>query len=306
MLAVWGISDSSVYAVGDAGSVLHYDGTDWNVMPTPTVATLRAVYGFSDSSVFACGQNGAILRYDGTDWTRMSSPIETSLYSLWGATENDLWTCGINGELAHYDGAMWTRVPSGTNFNLLSLWGSSATDIYAFGETTLHYDGSDWQPIPVRGRPDFNDVWTPSGSEVIAVGDSGMIVRLNASIWQKHNSGVTVNLNGVWGRTDVVPRYAVGNGGTILRLDDPISSVNWTNISPGYTVDLNAITGVSDSAIFVVGDGGTVLEYDGITWDSLAGLPTENLNDVWALDDNRGGSRGRWEDTPTEYIRMGH
>ena len=63
--AIWGSSSTDVYAVGDGGTILHYDGNTWSNMPSGTSDTLSAVWGSSSSDVYTVGTNGIILHYSG-------------------------------------------------------------------------------------------------------------------------------------------------------------------------------------------------------------------------------------------------
>jgi hypothetical protein len=58
---VYGINASDVFAVGDSGTVVHWDGGSWQVMPTPTRSLLRGVWGSGPRDVFAVGAGGAIM-----------------------------------------------------------------------------------------------------------------------------------------------------------------------------------------------------------------------------------------------------
>lgn len=40
---IWGASASNVFAVGDSGRILHFDGTAWDTMPSPTTAALSDI-----------------------------------------------------------------------------------------------------------------------------------------------------------------------------------------------------------------------------------------------------------------------
>ena len=44
---VWGSSGTDVFAVGDVGTIIHYDGDLWTVMKSETEETLRGVGGSS-------------------------------------------------------------------------------------------------------------------------------------------------------------------------------------------------------------------------------------------------------------------
>jgi hypothetical protein len=53
--SVWGSSPADVYAVGDAGTVLHFNGSAWAYVDVPTSATLNAVSGTSAANAFIGG-----------------------------------------------------------------------------------------------------------------------------------------------------------------------------------------------------------------------------------------------------------
>jgi photosystem II stability/assembly factor-like uncharacterized protein len=59
----------------------------------------------------------------------------------------------------------------------------------------------------------------------------------------------------------------------------------WTVIAAG-TANLNAVSGVSDSAVWVVGDRGTIARWDGAALTFETSGTTVNLRGVWALDDD--------------------
>jgi hypothetical protein len=50
---VWGSSGGDIFAVGDYGTIVHYDGTDWSPMSSGTTAWLSGVWGSSGGDVFA-------------------------------------------------------------------------------------------------------------------------------------------------------------------------------------------------------------------------------------------------------------
>ena len=58
---VWG-SNNDVYAVGNSGTILHYDGSSWSAMSSGTTNILYGVWGSSNNDVYAVGGVGTILR----------------------------------------------------------------------------------------------------------------------------------------------------------------------------------------------------------------------------------------------------
>ena len=58
-MGVWGTDSNSVFAVGELGAIIRYQGAGsvWTQMPSPTTKDLNAVWGSSSSNVFAVGKN---------------------------------------------------------------------------------------------------------------------------------------------------------------------------------------------------------------------------------------------------------
>jgi len=59
---VWGKAADDVYAVGDDGTIIHFDGASWSPMASGTQNQLRGIAGTADE-VFAVGAGGTILRF---------------------------------------------------------------------------------------------------------------------------------------------------------------------------------------------------------------------------------------------------
>ena len=63
----WAWADSAAgynddaYAVGDAGTIVHYNGTAWLPMASGVTTNLRAVYGTSSTNVYIGGDNGLVF-----------------------------------------------------------------------------------------------------------------------------------------------------------------------------------------------------------------------------------------------------
>src|SRR5215471_10300124 len=70
---VWGSSGRDVFAVGDNGTIRHYDGNTWSLQTSGTNSTLEGVWGSSSSDVFAVGWSSTVLHYNGSAWTVQTS-----------------------------------------------------------------------------------------------------------------------------------------------------------------------------------------------------------------------------------------
>jgi hypothetical protein len=190
------ISASNAWAVGDAHSgqappnqatlVLHWDGTAWSIIPSPSpgsagLNTLYAVDANSANDVWAVGSYANIggffqtlaLHWDGTSWGVIPSPnvagANNELYGVVALGPNNVWAVGYWGHssfgfstlIERWDGSGWSIVtspnPSGDNF-LSAVSATGANDVWAVGRsrnpltlmtTTLieHWNGNSWSQV---------------------------------------------------------------------------------------------------------------------------------------------------------------
>jgi hypothetical protein len=109
---IWGSSGSDVFAVGEYGTILHYDGTSWSSMVSGTTNHLTGVWGSSGNDVFAMGEYGVILHYDGSSWSFMEIDTTYNLNGVWGSSGSDVFAVGYAGTIFHYDGPSSMICPS--------------------------------------------------------------------------------------------------------------------------------------------------------------------------------------------------
>jgi hypothetical protein len=82
--AVWGTAANDVFAVGDSGVALRFDGATWRAFPKPTARDLRALWGRGPTDVYAVGDSGTVLRYNGVQWRPLAAPWRSIIYALFG------------------------------------------------------------------------------------------------------------------------------------------------------------------------------------------------------------------------------
>lgn len=61
---------------------------------SPTDVELHALLAFAKDDVWAAGDQGTLLHWDGKAWTKTPSPTTSDLYALWGASKGDVWAVG--------------------------------------------------------------------------------------------------------------------------------------------------------------------------------------------------------------------
>ena len=261
LFGVWGSSASNVFAVGEGGTILNYNGAGWSSMGNPGL-TINGVWGSSATDVYAVG-NCTFRHYDGSSWTDQDLYLYGyNFYGIWGSSATDVYAVGEWSTIMHYNGN------SGDDMgfydpNLLTIngvWGSSATDVYAVGyqnATIRQFDGTNWY-FGATDTPDLYAVWGTAADDVFAVGDNATILQYNGSTWSPMARNTTVQLRGIWGSSgsDV---FAVGLYATILHYDGG----SWGDMTPLSSASLYAVWGSACSDVFAVGEAGTILHYDG-------------------------------------------
>ncbi len=58
----WNTSPTDSYLVGDGGSVLHFDGSNWLPLGVPISTAYRAIYGTAAQNVYVVGDKGVVLQ----------------------------------------------------------------------------------------------------------------------------------------------------------------------------------------------------------------------------------------------------
>ena len=80
-----GSGPTNVYAVGDTGSFLRYDGARWSSLASPRPVLLRSVWTANRDLTYIVGAGGTILTATGETITEVASPTTRFLRSVWGS-----------------------------------------------------------------------------------------------------------------------------------------------------------------------------------------------------------------------------
>jgi hypothetical protein len=108
LFSVWGSSATDVWAVGQPGVILHWDGAAWDLQ-TIEGHVFTDVWGTAANNVFAVGHAGVIYRFNGSTWSRMESGSEENFYAVGTGPYNEIYACGERGNVRRLDGSSWVR-----------------------------------------------------------------------------------------------------------------------------------------------------------------------------------------------------
>lgn len=105
LLAVHGSAPDEVFAVGESGLILHFDGTSWEreSTPTPLTSVLRTVVSLGDGGAVAAGPQGRVISRTPstspfTRWAIETFPVTNDVRAVFTANDT-LYAVTRNSEL---------------------------------------------------------------------------------------------------------------------------------------------------------------------------------------------------------------
>lgn len=259
------INDSLIYAVGEIYlkdstgqedprpyNVALWNGNSSNIGRIPyyyegqaLYQPIRWVYAFSESDIWF--ENS--VRWNGSAFEDVD--IGTSVFlgigslKMWGSADGLMYVVGNNGTIAYSSthGTMWQKLESGTTFPIQDIWGATNP---ANGQTEILAIAS-------------NTIAVPSGKKLIRIAGT--------TLSSVSDSGLSFALSGIWFVSNEV--YFVVGGGIYLSETVGPNTI-WTSessaITAYYTED---VRGNSPNDIFIVGDYGEILHFNGASWRSF-------------------------------------
>lgn len=201
--ALWGISNV-LYAAG-SGAIYRHDGSTWSaVSPGDNQVSVFGLWGASENDVFAVGQNGIVLRYDGKTLKPMASGTSLTMQGVWGVSASAVFAVGGNAVIK-YDGTQWSTLTVGdAKHDYRGVWGTSASNLYVVGRDgeakkalVRRYDGNAWTDVLIDSDAVLTNISGTGPSDVVAVGSSGLVASYDGTKWIKQSIGIPYTLTSV-------------------------------------------------------------------------------------------------------------
>ena len=275
------IASNDIWAVGNAGTVLHWDGTVWRKVNLGTASTSRNLYDVwasGPNDVWVVGATGSmaadraiILRWDGIAWTTALHGSTRDLNGIHGLSANEIYAVGENtfsagdpGEFWKWNGSQWSPMSNNVNGRLWRVWAVSSTEIWAMGlsNTLLKHNGSmatsvSLSSIGATSSTQFRQMWGTDSNNLFLVGSQGFAARY-AGTWSRITQSATTlhTLYSVYGTTATGTVYAVGGGGWMFRSDPPYTSFLPLADPPIINTDLRELAIAQDGTAWISGVGG--------------------------------------------------
>jgi photosystem II stability/assembly factor-like uncharacterized protein len=275
--AVHGLSDTAIWAVGDRGSILHWDGASLTPEASGTNANLRGVWAVDADHVYAVGDSGTILARTGGTWAPVGvGATRQVLTGVWADTTRVV-AVGSSGAivLGTLATGKYQVIANADHENLLGVTGTPGGPAVAVGALglvlSLKGQALSRTPIPAFSKL-LTGVATAPGVSYL-VGEQGAVYRSDAAGINPVSGFPTSTLRAV--SITGSDAWMVGVDGTICEAAAttttcfPYSDLRW----------FNGVYAASPTAIWVVGATGTLLH----------GLPTQSAPVGGVTDAGRGG-----------------
>jgi hypothetical protein len=272
--AVWAAAPDELWAVGDGGVALHYDGTQFRAEHLGLKQNLLAIHGSSASDVWAVGQGSSVLHFDGHAWDTqdLSALVDASggaktdaLYGVFAAAPDAVWAVGYSGVaplIIHFDGHAWSNQSLGlqTDQVLRAVWGVSRDHVWAVGDggVVRSFDGTQWNVDKSATSAALTSVHALVEHDVWAVGANGTAIHWNGTSWSNANMGLSGALQSV--RVDIAAAPPMDAG-----MPAP---------APAPTAGSGADAGLPKPpagpwSVWAFGEKGAVFRYNGTLWAQL-------------------------------------
>lgn len=262
--AIWAANATNLWAVGDNGTILKGDGTNWTAQTSGTTEHLRAVWGTSATSVWAMGDAGTILFFNGTSWATQTSGITNALRGVWGSSGTNIFAVGDGGTiLRSTNGTSWIAQTSGITTRLSAVHGSGASNVWAVGDDGVirFWNGTTWGPQTSGVSTQLNSVFASNSTNIWAVGSGGAVRKGSGTTWASQTSSTTSDLNAVWAFSTT---NLLMSGSTAAQMLSTNGS-SWSNALLSRYSHYNGVFGTSGTLAWTVGDGGVILKRDNAT-----------------------------------------
>ena len=318
--AAWALANDDMWAVGEKGAIVRWNGSSLANVDSPTGGDLSTVWGADAKHVWAGG--ATLLTFDGVAWHEVPAPAPHGADYITGSAVDDVWVWTERQGIHRWDGTRWTqpgdtsdRPPATADFfqGGAMLWaagGGRAWTGGCTGELTNNatpwlyfWDGAHW----TRTNPDVSgcifgiagtapdDVWAASiNLTQCGTGHCGVsyaTLHWDGVRWSQASTGLPIAgpffspaPGEVWFFTKAGADSVVARrqGGAFHAF-----------LSLSYLGPSIALAAVSPTDVFIAGTGGLIAHSDGTTTKLLNG-PNFNLTALWGDASGDAWAVGTW------------
>ncbi len=270
--------NGTVFAAGDGGKLYKFDGLSWSKQDKieqvlGATGNLRGLSGgpTAPSGGLWFATDDGRVGYSDPDGKWVFPTVSRNVWAFFGRTgvPADQWAVGTSCLALRRAGNQWLEAPiadgqcqGGTgSASFTTLWGDAAGTLIAAGESGLFKTWDTDQGAWVDGKgpngATTNDLWGTGPNDLLAVQSSGTYL-FNGAQWQHLGGGAGVR---GFGTTTKAFWVVDGTTGGVKSFDG--SEWSYKQVAAAALRD---ISGTGPNDVWVVGEGGTVAQYNGTDW----------------------------------------
>lgn len=257
-----------------------YSETDW----------IADIHGHRTNFVWAVGPQ-LIVRWNGQQWNKISNPSNSELKSIWSIDDLDAWAVGSSGTVLHWNGQQWSSFtidPRMQTDSFNKVWASDSKNVWLMSNKNnlWNWNGSLWTLHQVP------DIYNPSilrgtNARNLWVSDGRSTYSYDGNQWKKRAVPGSYVVRDLW---------LFGEHNTFALTHSELlewNGENWIkHLVPAYS-EMSKIWAASPNDIWIVGGLGTIVHWDGISWQSKNQSQSDfdniwgiNSKDIWVTGQN--------------------
>jgi len=167
--AIWGNAPDDVWAVGDNGTIIHWDGVEWRkeiIDPSYSQYKFTDVWGFNENEIYVAGRiyqdEAALIKYNGSNWeTVIRNSSLAAFATVWGPYSNLIYFIEFNN-YAIVNGTTTQFNLPGRLSGVVKIRGSGSNNVFTVGHfgKMFHFNGLVWKR--------FNELYTYPNSRALS------------------------------------------------------------------------------------------------------------------------------------------
>ncbi|WP_027848585.1 WD40/YVTN/BNR-like repeat-containing protein [Marinospirillum minutulum] len=272
LFAITGDEKGRAWAVGDNGTLLAFDGKEWQQEQSPTRLNLRGITLTPKGQLFAVGAEGTVITSKGDgQWEKLDCPIGAGFIAVLALADDELLLAGgryfvdaggFRGELVRWHKGEFTKIETTQEIPRLRALRTYKKGVLIAGDQghLFYLEGERLSQLRTDTHHDLMDIIPLPSGEALAVGDFSTIMTAAANFSEA-----------------LAPKKTA-------QQVQPI----WELMESGTEHNLWGLHALADGRVFACGDSGTVLEYKSQQWQSLPKANSElSVHCLWT--DYQGG-----------------
>jgi hypothetical protein len=157
-----------------------------------TVWGLKGVWGSTPEDVWAVGDQGTIIHWDGSEWRKISASITTPVTDVCGVSQSEVYLIAYDNissgtsAVFKFNGFAWEKISTIGIFNYggETIWKTPAGKLFAGGKTLLEFTGNSYEEIFTEGRSRYIiKIGGSNTNNIFTVGTFGEITHFNGVSW---------------------------------------------------------------------------------------------------------------------------